>query len=251
VNHFQPIRARRVATILTDPVLYRWRRFLRFSVGGLIVLVLAIGIGLSLIVQPAHLQRDAVAAIKRARGEVWYDWQWSGGKSIPGGDPSGPRWLVNLIGVDYFSHVIMAVLHAPNDVTLEEAGLFSRLEFLRASGPSVSDAGLAHLDGLTRLEQLYLSNGRVTGAGMVHLKELTKLKSLFLDGTQVTDAGTNELTRPAGFGCPSRSRGNQRATGLTPCWVGNSRDPVALCPCTKGLQPKSTRPSPFPPARRA
>ncbi len=52
-----------------------WRRWLRTSVRGLCVLVLAIGAGLGWVVHQAHDQRDAVAAIKGVGGSVFYDWQ--------------------------------------------------------------------------------------------------------------------------------------------------------------------------------
>jgi hypothetical protein len=52
-----------------------WRRYLRFSVRGLIAVVLLFGVGLGWIVRQAHIQRDAVAAIKWA-GVVHYDWEW-------------------------------------------------------------------------------------------------------------------------------------------------------------------------------
>ena len=48
-----------------DPVPHTWRRFLRFSVRGLLVLVLVIGAGLGWIVRQAHVQRDAVAALAK------------------------------------------------------------------------------------------------------------------------------------------------------------------------------------------
>ena len=60
------------------------RRFLRFSVRGLIVLVVMTGAGLSWLVRSAHIQRDAVAAISNAGGDVAYDWDWSNGNSVVG-----------------------------------------------------------------------------------------------------------------------------------------------------------------------
>jgi hypothetical protein len=87
------------------PITPPWRRFLRFSLRGLIVLVLVIGLWFGLIVRPAHVQRDAVVAITKAHGSVKYDWEWSNGNAIPGGKPWAPEWLVDLIGVDYFGHV--------------------------------------------------------------------------------------------------------------------------------------------------
>ncbi len=51
----------------SGPVSRPWQRFLRFSVRGLIVLVLVIGAGLGWIVRSAQVQREAVAAIERRR----------------------------------------------------------------------------------------------------------------------------------------------------------------------------------------
>ena len=61
------------------------------------------------------------------------------------------------------------------------------------SNTRVTDAGLAHLEGLTRLEWLTLDLTQVTGAGMEHLQGLTKLETLLLSNTQVTDAGLKYL----------------------------------------------------------
>jgi hypothetical protein len=64
------------------PAAHTWRRFLRFSVRGLIVFVIVVGAGLGWFVRQAHVQRDAVAAIEEAGGSVRYDWELSdGGKS--------------------------------------------------------------------------------------------------------------------------------------------------------------------------
>jgi hypothetical protein len=49
------------------------RSFLRFSLRGLIVLVVVVGVGLGWVVRQAHVQRDAVAAIVGAGGAVRYD----------------------------------------------------------------------------------------------------------------------------------------------------------------------------------
>jgi hypothetical protein len=47
-----------------------WQRFLRFSVRGLIVVVLVIGVWLGWLVRSARIQREAVAAIRIAGGNV-------------------------------------------------------------------------------------------------------------------------------------------------------------------------------------
>jgi hypothetical protein len=51
-----------------------WRRILRFSARGLIVIVLMAGVWLGWIVESARTQRETVAAIKSAGGAVCYDW---------------------------------------------------------------------------------------------------------------------------------------------------------------------------------
>jgi hypothetical protein len=76
-----------------EPISHPWRRHLRFSVRGLIGLVLVIGAGLGWIVRQAHIQRDAVAAIKKADGVVRYDWQPPGAIAIDDGHRGCPDGL--------------------------------------------------------------------------------------------------------------------------------------------------------------
>ncbi len=55
------------------PVSRPWRRFLRFSVRGMIVLVIVIAGCLGWIVRSARIQRQAVAAIRKMNGQVGYE----------------------------------------------------------------------------------------------------------------------------------------------------------------------------------
>jgi hypothetical protein len=59
------------------PVPHPWRRYLRFSLRGLMLLVIVVGAGLGWSVRQAHVQRNAVAAIKRDDGVVYYDSGWT------------------------------------------------------------------------------------------------------------------------------------------------------------------------------
>ena len=61
-----------MSTTLANPASRPWRRFLRFSVRGMILLVLAVGAALGWTVRQAHRQRDAVATIKTAGGQIDY-----------------------------------------------------------------------------------------------------------------------------------------------------------------------------------
>jgi internalin A len=194
-----------VACMPSETVSRPWRRFLRLSVRGLIVLVLVLGVWLGWLVHSARIQRDAVAAIKSAGGRVSYDWEWNNGKSLPAGKPSAPQWLVDLIGVDYFDHVTYVFLtpSVADDAAFAQVGRLTHVQTLihdqsswdcEFTTPTLSDAGLSHLTGLTHLSELCFRDSRVTDAGLVHLKGLTNLTLLFLDRNQITDAGLAHLT---------------------------------------------------------
>ena len=115
------------------------------------------GAGLGWVVRSVHDQRDAVAAIVRAGGSVEYDWQWRTGLSTPGGRPPAPRWLVDLIGVDFFGHVTYVRLTGTNtDVAMAAVGRLINVEKIDLFGPSITDAGMVHLTGLHKLSNLNL-----------------------------------------------------------------------------------------------
>jgi Leucine-rich repeat (LRR) protein len=62
-------------------------------------------------------------------------------------------------------------------------------------GNQVTNAALAHIEGLAQLQRLNLRDSNVTNAGLEHLKGLTKLKTLTLGITKVTDAGIGDLEK--------------------------------------------------------
>ena len=128
-----------MASITAEPTLRPWRRYLRLSSRGLIVVVLIIGGCLGWLVRGARIQRDAVAAIERGGGHVEYDWEWNDGGKIAGGVPRAPRWLVERIGVNYFGHVTSDT-YSPasralnSDVQFAEIHRFTRLQRLVSPG---------------------------------------------------------------------------------------------------------------------
>ncbi len=178
-----------------EPVSRPWRRFLRLSVRGLIVLVLVIGAWLGWLVRSARIQREAVVAIEDAGGAVSYDWdRMSGNVSV--GRPWAPEWLVDLIGVDYFGHVTEAWVDETSTVTdgvIAKAECLTQVHNLVLFSTSVSDAGLSHLRGLTKLNRLHLGDTEITDAGLANLKGLSNLGQLYVNGTQITDVGLIHL----------------------------------------------------------
>ena len=174
-----------------------WRRFLRFGVRGLIVLVLVIGAGLGWTVRPAHVQRYAVAAIRKAGGSVSYNSEFSIEKYLPAGQTGALSSLVNLVGIDYFGHVTEACAYnmsaATSDEVMSQVGRLAQVQSLGLSDSAVSDAGLVQLKGMTNLSVLLFDHTQISDAGLVQLKGLTHLRYLYLQGTRVTDAGLVHL----------------------------------------------------------
>ena len=104
-----------------------------------------------------------------------------------------PHWA----GIDYISNVVeIMVPDRLSDDELALVGRFPGLEKVWCPGTSiwVSDAGLAHLNGLTRLKALDLSKTRITDSGLVELKGLKGLLQLNLSRTRITDAGLPHLS---------------------------------------------------------
>ncbi len=178
-----------------EPASRPWRSYLRFSVRGLIVLVLVIGAGLGWIVRTAHIQRDAVAAIERAGGAVAYDSGWTDNPTWMGHrEPWAPKWLVDALGVDFFGHVFFVRLAEKcSDQELAQVGRLPRLDSVAILGANVTDLGLAHLKGTKNLRVLYVQGTQITDAGLVHLKGVTNLSELYLYQTRVSDAGLVHL----------------------------------------------------------
>ena len=82
-----------------------WWRYLRLSVRGLMLVVLAVGGCLGWWLHLARVQRQAVAAIRAAGGSISYEWD------VPG-DPSTPgwrRWVAEHVDVDLTSNVVRCV----------------------------------------------------------------------------------------------------------------------------------------------
>jgi hypothetical protein len=196
-----------------EPVSRPWRKFLRFSVRGMIVLVLMIGGGsgwFAHLARQARIQRNAVAAITKLGGSALYDWQFEGnqlrlkkGTNIISNEvPRWPKWLVDRLGVDTFGSVThvsfrrLPMEPSPDEIdeVLAQIGHLSRLKFLTFIRAPVTDAGLAHLKGLSNLESFMLrGRNEVTDAGVAHLARMISLKGLYLENSRISDGGLSYL----------------------------------------------------------
>jgi Leucine-rich repeat (LRR) protein len=175
------------------------RHSLRFSVRGLIILVLVIGGWLGWQVRSARIQRESVAAIRRAGGGVTYGSQYLGGTRYDlGAKPWWcPRWLVGQVGIDCFDRVAQVVFandtsRVTDDVLLQISKL-DRLEWLALDADQITDTGLGNLRNMTSLTRLSLATAAVGDSGLAHLRSLRRLEALDLAYTGVGDTGLAHL----------------------------------------------------------
>jgi hypothetical protein len=126
----------------------RKRRWLRFSLRTLLVVVVLLSVPLgwfALKMREAERQRRAVEAITEAGGWVRYDWALDeSGRDSGRQGPPAPAWLLKLVGEDLFSDI--ACVHLADFDTSQVAfeylkGLTS-LIYLDLSGTGVTDAGI-------------------------------------------------------------------------------------------------------------
>jgi internalin A len=200
-----------------NPVARPWQRFLRFSVRGLIVLVVVIGAGLGWLVRSARIQSEAVAAIEKAGGEVHFDWEQKNGTVAPGGKPWEPARFVKLLGVDYFGHVTHVSFATRGQLAKPTRELLAHLgKVFRQSAElddvqfSMREATFSHADdlwrrlilsgdvtpkpvmpllkGQSKLTHLDLRDNDLIFDRLAHMEELTSLTTLDLGGTGITDS---------------------------------------------------------------
>jgi hypothetical protein len=141
-------------------------------------------------------QQEAVEAIRRLGGEVFYDYQRPNPDEPNFFDPKArPK------NPEVFHRVVRVSLR-DSKATDDDLKIFAKLphvENLDLTNTRITGAGLEHLKGLTNLRVLGLWKTRVDDAGLKHIKGLTKMWLLSLDGTNVTDAGLAYLKSMTGL----------------------------------------------------
>ena len=124
------------------PRLVPKRRWMQVSLRTVLVLVTLLCVSLSLWVVPAERQRRAVAASEKLGGKVRYV-QPAASEMFP------VTYLRRWLPPDYFDEI----------------------EFVRIRRVGQTDAGLAHLQGLTGLQWLDLAKTQVTASGVAKLRQ--------------------------------------------------------------------------------
>jgi hypothetical protein len=177
----------------------RPRRWLRLSVRALLCLIVVIACGLAWLTQfirAGRAQSACVRKIQGAGGWVVYDLDWNNDATRHVIAPKWPRWLIDTVGRDYLSNVVFVTLHdRGSDAVLAAVGRLNHVKQLHRCGPSVTDAGIAHLAALEDLELVTLDDSQITDAGLTRLAKLPHLRWLRIARTKVSDAGVAALQR--------------------------------------------------------
>jgi hypothetical protein len=208
-----------------------WRRLLRFSLRGLLLLVLVVSVWLGWQVHRAHKQRRAIARIQELGGSVHFDYQIDPDPSSAlvvdtRKQPWASQWLRDIVGDEYFRQIVAVNLTRTrvhdddlwilgdlpyvehlyiHETQITDAGLSQiarlvpQLKWLGLGKTLVTDDGLAALKELRRLENLHLWQTAIGDKGMKHLESLTTIRSLSLDRTLVGDAGLAHLAKMQDF----------------------------------------------------
>lgn len=179
---------------MADPAPIPRRRWLRVSVRSLLLLLVAVAVPLAWKVNRVRNQRIVAAEVKKLNGQLNYDWEWKSPRQY---GPSGPNWLKNLLGHDYFTDIVFVDLHDPeaNDDTLASIASLPHLAGVQILSENVSDTGLLHLARAKHLTFLQIGSKKLTETGFAHLtglKSLNKL-SLILAEPQITDANLSHI----------------------------------------------------------
>ena len=182
----------------TEPASPSWRKYLTFSVRGLIALVLVIGLGLGWIVRNAHIQRDAVAAIRKAGGQVWYDFDPKD-QVVAWYELSGwKKQIGESIGIDYVAHVVcVRLVSGGNEVDRQQAlprlAVLCEVQQIDVEGSSMTDGVLAQWDNLKHLNRLSLWNTSISDAGLTHIRAFRNLWELGITDAEIGDDGLTHL----------------------------------------------------------
>ena len=84
-----------------------WKLLLRVTLLAMLVLVAVLSVLMAWKTNQVRQQRKAIARVRELGGAVVYDYQYHYVSTKPiieyGAMPPGPRWLRDLVGVDYFS----------------------------------------------------------------------------------------------------------------------------------------------------
>jgi hypothetical protein len=192
------------------------RRWVRYSLRTLMVLVTALCVWLTINVNAARRRADAVVAIHKAGGTVWFDYQLvpaklgnGNGVNVGSGlsvDPNAlqtaPAWLRHIFGDDFFRTAVSVQLIATKAVIQSNLTQLAQLPELKAIDLTInpsdsrfpwpeSEEGLAVLGQLTKLK--IVAFDAVDPTSLACLERTTELEELSLQSTPLNGNAMRQI----------------------------------------------------------
>ncbi|MEX2142885.1 MAG: hypothetical protein WD894_26750 [Pirellulales bacterium] len=183
------------------------RRWTRFSLRTLLILITVLSVWLGVKVDQARRQKRAVDTLRALGAEIAYEHQ----RVTNGGfdtriELDVPAWARELCGDDFFQTCTGVYFwwrlsedrtetypHKLTDDDLKCLADLPQLEVLYIDKAPITDAGLAHLPHPKRLSHVRLDDTNAGDDFVKRLKGTQRLVALGLDNTRVSDAGLAEL----------------------------------------------------------
>ena len=165
------------------------RRWLRYSLRSLLILVTAICVATAY-VAPIERTKRAVAIIEDAGGVVQYDYQ------VNGEDMPRPEWVAERFGLEYVASPVYARLaRGATDAEIQAASHLTTLRELDCAEAPLTDSHLSLFSGHRELRILDLRGSRITDAGLQYLEHMQHLETIQLFNTAIGDDGAARLAR--------------------------------------------------------
>lgn len=168
----KPLKPATILTQMTDIPNPR-RRWLRYSLTTLLVLVVLASIGMGWAahrLERTARQKEAVEAILATGATLRFDFEIDqSGNSLPEASLPGPAWLRYWIGDDLGGNVVEAEVRS--DDALQHTKDLPQLRQLHLVSKGITDTGLGHLEQMSQLEMLQVSETGVTERGIKTLRK--------------------------------------------------------------------------------
>ncbi len=203
------------------------RRWAQFSLATMFLVVTAICVWLAAHVRAANRQRAAVAAIRAAGGDCYYDYELEVDDPFAEPAPPGPAWLRERLGIDHLASITTVYVrrHAqlarllphlcklPKLATLEiefngqpplsdadvaQVRRFTSLTKFSISAATETESLVAAAACLPHLETLEVWSGALSVNGLRQIGRMTALRSLSLSNTRFGDDGLTHIARLTG-----------------------------------------------------
>ena len=148
------------------------KRFKRFSLLSLLILITAFGVWFGVSSNRAGKLRRAVEALSNAGCRIGYDFQYDGLRSIANLKPPGPEYLRKLLGDEHFVDVVNLSFQSNERTTNQDLEYIKDLPNVRRLDLDYTVVDeIEPVKHLARLQWLDLEETKISSDDLRHLKD--------------------------------------------------------------------------------